>query len=337
MRPPRWKPLIEKSIAACCAAIEIYKKPVVSHREETFAILLVSAWELLLKARLLREAGSRLQSIYETTPVKRKDGSNGKRVKTKLNRAGNPMTIGLGTAMHRASVLPRYPLDAACQENLVLLTEIRDSAIHFVNDDRDLATRVHEIGTASLMNYVAVLGDWFEYDIGPHRFAILPLSFDTADVRAVQVRGRSRQIANLLAHMDRIVAEQPNSPDDRFRVAVHVVTHIAGSREPDAVPVKLGKGDGAVKVELTEDVLRQRWPHDYKQLTSMVKQRVPGLKINKAFNDAVRLLSGEERFARVRWLDINTPKSGKKTYYSPAMVDAIVSSMKASNTPGQNV
>jgi len=78
---------------------EIYNKPVVSHREQTFAILLVSAWELLLKARLLREAGNRLQAIYETTPVKREDGSTSKRVATKTNRAGNPVTIALGTAM----------------------------------------------------------------------------------------------------------------------------------------------------------------------------------------------------------------------------------------------
>jgi hypothetical protein len=55
MRPPRWKALVEKSIAACCAAIEIYNKPVVPHREETFAILVTAAWELLLKARLVKE------------------------------------------------------------------------------------------------------------------------------------------------------------------------------------------------------------------------------------------------------------------------------------------
>lgn len=52
MRPPRWKALVEKSAAAYCAAIEIYNKPVVPHREETFVILAVSAWELLLKTRL---------------------------------------------------------------------------------------------------------------------------------------------------------------------------------------------------------------------------------------------------------------------------------------------
>lgn len=59
MREPRWKALLRKSTSACVAAIEIYNKPASPHREETFATLAVCAWEGLLKARLVREAGIR--------------------------------------------------------------------------------------------------------------------------------------------------------------------------------------------------------------------------------------------------------------------------------------
>lgn len=99
MRPPRWKALVEKSIAACCAAIEIYKKPVVPHREETFAILVVAAWELLLKARLIKENGNQLKSVYEMEAVQRKDGKPGKRKAVRRNKAGNPITIRVSTAI----------------------------------------------------------------------------------------------------------------------------------------------------------------------------------------------------------------------------------------------
>jgi hypothetical protein len=40
----------QKSVDAALAAIEIYNKPDFRHREETFAILMTNAWELLLKA-----------------------------------------------------------------------------------------------------------------------------------------------------------------------------------------------------------------------------------------------------------------------------------------------
>ena len=69
---------------------------------------------------------------------------------------------------------------------------------------------------------------------------------------------------------------------------------------------------------------RQGWPHDYEELVRRVKQRVPSLKQNKAFYEALNELRPESRLARVRLLDINNPKSSKKTYYSDAMVASLL-------------
>ena len=45
--------LLDRSIAAMLSAIEIYNKPDFAYREETFAILAINGWELLLKAKWL--------------------------------------------------------------------------------------------------------------------------------------------------------------------------------------------------------------------------------------------------------------------------------------------
>lgn len=52
---PRYAALVDKSLQACSAAIEIYNKPDFRYREEAFSILMLNAWELLLKARVLNE------------------------------------------------------------------------------------------------------------------------------------------------------------------------------------------------------------------------------------------------------------------------------------------
>jgi hypothetical protein len=52
------------------------------------------------------------------------------------------------------------------------------------------------------------------------------------------------------------------------------------------------------------------------------------VKQNAAFHAAHRALSGDGRLARVRLLDINNPKSSKKTYYSDAMVDALATRLR---------
>ena len=47
----RYQQLYEKSVSAMMSAIEIYNKPDFKYREETFAILAINSWELLLKSK----------------------------------------------------------------------------------------------------------------------------------------------------------------------------------------------------------------------------------------------------------------------------------------------
>ena len=58
--------MLEKSVAAMLSAIEIYNKPDFKYREETFSVLCINAWELLLKAKVLNLASNRIASLYST-------------------------------------------------------------------------------------------------------------------------------------------------------------------------------------------------------------------------------------------------------------------------------
>ena len=63
-RKARCQHLLEKSVHAALSAIEIYNKPDFKYGEESFSILVVNAWELLLKARILQLNKNKLESIY---------------------------------------------------------------------------------------------------------------------------------------------------------------------------------------------------------------------------------------------------------------------------------
>ena len=52
-----------KSIQAALSAIEIYNKPDFKYREESFSILMVNAWELLLKAKIAADNSERIESL----------------------------------------------------------------------------------------------------------------------------------------------------------------------------------------------------------------------------------------------------------------------------------
>lgn len=107
--------LAEKSLQAAIAAIEIYNKPNFSYREESFALLMTNAWELLLKEKWLRDRGEVIDTLYEM--VKDDAGQS----KPKVNRSGNPISHGLtylagsdgsGEEFLSANRVPPEPLGA---------------------------------------------------------------------------------------------------------------------------------------------------------------------------------------------------------------------------------
>lgn len=68
--------LLEKSVQAALSAIEVYNKPDFKYREESFSILMVNAWELLLKAKILQDNNNDLKSLYIIDKdQKRKNGT----------------------------------------------------------------------------------------------------------------------------------------------------------------------------------------------------------------------------------------------------------------------
>ena len=46
--------IASKSLDASLSALEIYNKPVFNYREESFSILMVNAFELLFKAKIIK-------------------------------------------------------------------------------------------------------------------------------------------------------------------------------------------------------------------------------------------------------------------------------------------
>lgn len=330
MREARHKALLRKAVSACIAAIEVYNKPVMPHRDEMFAMLAVNAWELLLKARLVKEANNRLRAIQVFVPITGRDGKQTKRMRVKRNRAGNEETISLGEAAHRVKQLPKQKLDPACEANLWSLVEIRDNAVHFIIDESEMARRAHEACCACIRNFVAAVGEWFDHDLSEHRFMILPLSFDAVTGPALAVPSRrTRQAANLMAFLDRASDEYPVQEKTPYAAAVKVETRIVGSKNHDAAAVRLGGGPDARKVTLTDEQIADRWPYDYATFVKRIIAKLPDIKQNKAFHRAVKQIKSEERFVFRRRLDPRDPKCKScKEFFNDAAVDAAVKKLK---------
>jgi hypothetical protein len=80
--------LLDNAKAALISAIEIYNKPTFAYREETFAILALNAWELLLKAKLLEVNGNKLKCLHIYAKRELAPGRLSKKEYAKRNRTG---------------------------------------------------------------------------------------------------------------------------------------------------------------------------------------------------------------------------------------------------------
>ncbi len=172
----RCRELTDKAIAATVAAIEIYNKPDFPYRAETFCILAINGWELLLKAKWLHENNNKIRSLYVREPYQKKDGTPSKRLKIKRTRSGNAFTHGIDYLARK--LVGQKHLDQTVLKNIEVLLELRNSSVHFYHQsDTALATQLQELGAASLKNFVLAMKDWFARDLSEFNFYLMPLSF----------------------------------------------------------------------------------------------------------------------------------------------------------------
>ena len=56
--------LLEKSVEAFTLAIEIYNKPTIRYRVEGFCFFICNAWELMLKAHIIKNGKEARRSLH---------------------------------------------------------------------------------------------------------------------------------------------------------------------------------------------------------------------------------------------------------------------------------
>lgn len=317
-RIPRSSRLLRKAEAALLSAIEIYNKPDFKYREECFAILVLNAWELLLKAKLLSDAGNDLKSLHVYQPRPTKGGAQSKRQYLRRTRSGNPYTKSLGQVVVALDVNPQSRLSNRVKANLDALQEIRDNAVHYFNASPQLAKQILEIGTASVMNFVELARRWFACDLSGYSLYLLPVGFISP--QPVSTVFASVDETKILKFLATLVEGQGSSPDDDFHVALEV--NLSLRKSPSGTPgaATISTGVDGLPVTVSEEDIRQRYPWDYKQLVARLANRYLDFKANSDFHTIRRPVLTDPRYVYTRFLDPGNVKSGKKAFYNPNIV-----------------
>ena len=304
--------LLDRAKSAMVAAVEIYNKPAFPYRAESFAILAVNGWELLLKAKWLSINHNRKNSLYVYEP-RDKDGKRSKKRYIKRNRSGTPFTKGLDYLIKQLVI--RNYLDTKVSSNLTAMLEVRDSATHFYNSSAILQTRLYEYSAACVRNFATTLREWFRQDLSEYDLHLMPLSFiDIPDsVQGFVLNAEEERFLSYLSRLDSDNAD-PESP---YSVSINVELRFTRSKSLEALPVHPTKDPSAINVRLSEEDIRERYPWDYNTLSEKCKGRFSEFKMNHKYHRVRKNLEGDEAFASIRYLHPGNPNSPKKIFYNP--------------------
>jgi len=307
--------LLRNAEAALLSAIEIYNKPTFAYREETFAILAINAWELLLKAKVLHEHSNRSSSLRVYYFKKTATGRASKKPSIKTNRAGNELTIGIHECILTLEK-KNVTIAAAIKLNLYALIEIRDNAIHYINAGPQLAKTVLEVGTASVQNFIELAKRWFKLDLSHYGLYLMPIGFVAGSkATAVFLSASERRVLN---YISKLVLKPEATDQSDFSVALDVKISMDKGTDPNATKMSISSAPGGIPVALSDTDFHKLYKWDYDEMTEKLKSRYSDFKSNNAYHmHRKKIIAKAPQLMSRRYLNPITKSGGHKDWYHP--------------------
>jgi len=270
------KLLLDSSQAALFAGIEIHNKPHIAFRYPTATILVINAWELALKAYVYKYIGKK--QIYESDGVHTKSFSK----------------ILILTRDHINGEEKNKKFQAV-YDNLDLLSEYRNSNVHFIEGKLDPV--IFMLMSKAVLNYDVFVKKYFKKDITKDdNLIILPvgmkLPFDPIDYLKQDYGSAHNEYVNRVVQSVRELSNEGiqesivvgfNVVADRVREAKNADIIALLEKNPDAVAlrkaVRVTDDPNAPVVRVEPDLP----PLQYKDLKEKVKEKKPDIKFGKIY------------------------------------------------------
>ena len=318
--------LVKNSVAAYFAAIEIHNKPNIAYRYETVTLLMINAWELLLKAYIKKYVKRR--SIFEA------DGH----------------TISVEKALgyvneHRNSF--KKNSFTAIKKNIEAIVSYRNDIAHFYCEQ--LEPYIFMLVARSALNYVDFMKTFFYKDIMVDEgLFIMPLGFklpfrpedflsNNVAKYAASDKAQSfiQDIVNVTQSLkddgieDSIVLgfdiyfENVKTASNSDILAAITTIDAADATFAKITNVRLTNDPNAQPVNLSDEEFRKIWKHNPSALVSWCKENISGFKQGMVFNDIKKMIKGDKRYVSTRRLDINNLKSPSQDFYTDLALEKI--------------
>jgi len=318
------EPLLDNSRNAFFAAIEIHNKPIFPHRYQVCTIILINAWELLLKAYL---AGHRpdVKLLHDDGTSKQFDECLGC-VKSSLGKA--------------------FLVES---ENIERLYEYRCEYIHFYNEN--IETVLYSLVTKSVQLYGKFLLTYFQRDISEEiNLILLPIGFKPP-LSPIDFLSKNSTIKDSSLHVQNFIKKIIISTHTLIESGIEesilytfslsvvnenriknadIVAAITKESGHEAVAitnilqgVTLSNDENAKVIRVEEDSLfKTVYTQTSDKVYQEAKSRFKDFKMNKKYHEIIKIAKENPNFFKMRYLNVENQKGGKG-YFSIAIYDEL--------------
>ena len=254
--------LLEKSKEAFVMAIEIYNKPTIKYRVEGFSFFICNAWELMLKAYLIKKYGE--DSIYY------KDNQD--------------RTITLENCLQKVISNEKAPI----RRNLSKIIELRNTSTHFVTEEYEMI--YIPLFQACVLNFVEKMQEYHQIDMTeviPQNFLTLAVSMKALDenvIRAKYPEEIAKKMLTTNQHLNPMIEEN----NQAFAIKIEHLHYISKDKSQATSFVYIDK-DAEVGVKIIKELKDPNNTHKYtmKNAIKEINRRLQNMGIEFTMNQYI--------------------------------------------------
>lgn len=318
------KGLIDSAESAFFAGIEIHNKPRLPYRYPTATILIINAWELVLKA-----------FIYKFINKKKIYDENGHTIS---------FSKALTLVHEHINKTEGNKKFNAVRENLFLLEEYRNNFSHYF--DSELDPIIFMLLSKATINFNEFLEKYFKREImRSENLIILPIGFKLP-FDPIEYLGKKAENDESNKFINGVLQAIKTLKDEGIAESVVVgfnvlLGNIKTVDNADIIAAIDATNPNAISISrtyrITDDpnapavrgldeveIIKQQYPYSFNDLVQEIKKLVTTFKQNEQFYKYLKLIKENKEWYKERLLNPLNPQSSKTGFYSQKAVMKLV-------------
>lgn len=298
--------------------LEVFNKPTLRYRVEGFAFFVCNAWELMLKAQIIRQFGG--DSIYFKDNPER--------------------TISLSKSIEKVFTNDKDPL----RKNLEKIIELRNTGTHFITEEYGIIYA--PLFQSCVINFRNKMNEFHDIDVAeniPDSFLTLSVNIGDFTDETVRAKYSAELAEKLITYRNDLAVLEKTENNPKFSIGIRQEVYITKKKGSADFVIAIDRGSDK-KVKVVKELRDPSNTHNFSfgNVVSAVNKRLatenipfkytrPNGDLRTAFNtsDLTLFVNFYDVKSNIVYAYAHKMDGKKPTYsYTPALVDFIVAQIK---------